>query len=260
MLNNDRREATDTALDERLVSLLEAAAAPTEPGPLPGEAEALSAFRASQPTPRRSSMLSSLTSLKTGLAAVLGTGVLLTGGVGMAAAGALPDGAQDTASEMLSKVGVTIPGAAEAAVAEAGEGESTADEVPVDREMPDASRKGQAVSELARDTELTGAGKGAAVSDLASEGRSRAGEENDGSQARVDGSAVAGEKQAEAPDADERAEGSRERAATEAPNDGGTDTADGATTKSADGSSAAGTGTAGESSDGRSGAGSANRP
>jgi hypothetical protein len=260
MLNNDRREASDTAPDERVVLLLEAAAAPTEPGPLPGEAEALAAFRASQPTPRRSPMLSSLTSVKTGIAAVLGTGVLLTGGVGMAAAGALPEGAQDTASAMLAKVGVTVPGAAEVAVADAGKGESTADEASADREMPDASKKGQDVSDLARNTELEGADKGAAVSDLASEGKSRAGEENDGSQARVDGGAVAGEKQAQAAEGDERAEGSRERAATEAPNDGGTDTADGATTKSADGSSTAGTGTAGETSDGRSGAGSANRP
>jgi hypothetical protein len=259
MLNNDRRQATDTPLDERLVLLLEAAAAPTEPGPLPGEAEALAAFRASQPTPRRSSMLSSLISAKAGLAAALGTGVLLTGGVGMAAAGALPDGAQDTASEMLAKVGVTIPAATEAA-ADAGKPESPGDEASADREMPDASKKGQAVSELARNTDLTGADKGAAVSDFASEGKSRAGEENDGSQAGVDGGAVAGEKQAQAGEADERAEGSRERAMTEAPNDGGTDTADGATTKSADGSSTAGTGTAGESSDGRSGEGSANRP
>jgi hypothetical protein len=258
MLNNDRREAHDTALDERVVSLLEAAAAPTEPGPLPGEAEALAAFRASQPTPRRSSMLSSLASLKTGIAAALGTGVLLTGGVGMAAAGALPDGAQDTASEMLAKVGVTVPGAAEAA-ADAGKGESTADEASADREMPEASRKGQDVSDLARNTELEGADKGAAVSDFASEGRSRAGGENDRSQARVDGRSVAGEKQAEASEADERAEGSRERDETEAPNDGGADAADGATTNSAGGSSSAGTETASESSDGRSGAGSTNR-
>jgi hypothetical protein len=263
MLNNDRREATDHALDERVVSLLEAAAAPTEPGPLPGEAAALAAFRASQPTPRRSSMLTSITSVKTAFAATLGTGVLLTGGVGMAAAGALPDGAQDTASEMLAKVGVSVPGAAEVAVADARKEKSTSDEQATEAELPPASDKGQEIAELARSTELEGAEKGAAVSDLASEGKSRAGEDHeatDGSGARVDGGAVADEKRAQSGDAGDRAKGSSDRAATDAPNDGGTDTADGATTEKADGASASGTGTAGESSDGRSGAGSANRP
>ena len=35
MLNQNRRQTDDTALDERLTSLLEAAAAPTEPAPRP---------------------------------------------------------------------------------------------------------------------------------------------------------------------------------------------------------------------------------
>jgi hypothetical protein len=268
MLNSDRREATDTALDERVMSLLEAAAAPTEPGPLPGEAEALAAFRASQPTPRRSSMLSSVLSAKAGLAAALGTGVLLTGGVGMAAAGALPDGAQDTASEVLAKVGVTVPAAAQDAVAEAGNEGSTSDEEAGEGELPPAADKGQEIAELARSTELEGAEKGAAVSELASEGKSRAGEEKadnarsgaDASDAGVDGRAVAEEKRAQSGENGDRAEGPGDRAATDAPNDGGTDTADGATSQKAGGSSASGTDTAGESSDGRSGAGSANRP
>ena len=109
MFTRHRRHDTDTALDERVLSVLAAAAAPTEPGPLPGEAEALAAFRASRIATRRPSMLSSLMTAKAAAAAALSAGILLTGSVGAAAAGALPAGAQDSASDLLARVGVSVP-------------------------------------------------------------------------------------------------------------------------------------------------------
>lgn len=229
-MNDYRRHADETALDERVSQLLSAAAAPSEPGPLPGEGTALAAFRASQTTPaRRPSMLSSLTSAKAGLAAALGAGVLLTGGVAAAATGALPGAAQDTARDMLGNVGITVPGPAEAAgdhpAARGKSGEArtdddadatveadatVADDATTDAtdgaELPEASGKGQAVSEVATSDEYTGADKGAAVSELASEGKSQAGDEHgksgeehgkSGEEHGVDGPSVAAQVQAD---------------------------------------------------------------
>ena len=119
MLNPNRHEADDTLLDERVVSLLSAAAAPSEPGPLPGEGAALAAFRSAQVPTRRSSMLSSLIAAKAGVAAAIGAGVLLTGGVAAAATGTLPGAAQDTARDVLSNFGVTVPGSADASAGHA---------------------------------------------------------------------------------------------------------------------------------------------
>ncbi len=176
MLNN-RRELQADVLDEPVRSLLAAAAAPTEPGPLPGEAEALAAFRASQTTTRRSPVLTYLTAFKTPIAAALGTGVLLTTGMGVAMAGSLPGAAQDTASELLGKVGVTVPGADEHSAGHAdqrGGSEDAADEPA----SPEKDGKGSEVSELATTTDKKGVEKGAAISDEASDGKSQAGEEH----------------------------------------------------------------------------------
>jgi hypothetical protein len=175
MYNDDRRLDPDAALYVRVTSLLEAATAPTEPGPLLGELEAMAAFRASHsPAPGRSSMSSRLSSVRVTVGATLGA-LLLTGGVGAAAAaGSLPGAAQDTASEWLSKVGVTVPAAEDRAEPhdgrsdDSGEAEAPAGTTP--------GGHGEKVSGTARDTGESGADKGSAISDLASEGRSRAGE------------------------------------------------------------------------------------
>lgn len=172
-------------------------------------------------------MLSSLTSAKAALAAALGAGVLLTGGVGAAAAGVLPGAAQDTASNLLSKVGVTVPGADERSAGHAEE-RGASEDAGSGRELPDASDKGQKVAETAKSTELTGVDKGAAISGLASGGKSRAGERggDDSSETADDaehkpaGSTKADDDHADdADDADEAAEVKAE-AAEDAGKDG----------------------------------------
>jgi hypothetical protein len=194
MLTSHRRDLAQPPTDTRVVSLLAAAAAPSEPGPVPGETEAMAAFRATTETAVswRSRMLS-LPPLKTMAAAALGTGLLLSGGVAAAATGSLPGAAQDTASDMLAKVGVTVPGANEHSAGHADErGKSetarTPDEVSDSQgtsgaseqsEQPDASSHGREVSELATTTDATGVDKGAEISALASDGKSRAGQQTD---------------------------------------------------------------------------------
>src|ERR671924_255601 len=101
MVNHDRDSGDGPEQHVRVAALLAAAAAPSEPGPLAGEVEALAAFRGSHPHPRRSSMRSPRTRARIGLAVSLGTGLMLTGGVGAAMAGSLPGAAQDAAQEML---------------------------------------------------------------------------------------------------------------------------------------------------------------
>jgi hypothetical protein len=255
MLNNYRRDAIDATPDQRLTSLLEAAAAPTEPGPLPGEVDALAAFRASQSATRRPSMISSLVTAKVTLAAAL-SGLVLTGGVGAAAAaGSLPGAAQDTASELLGKVGVTVPGANAHSAGHADQ-RGTSDEAKADdaeTTEPGSKGKGAAVSTMAKEPELEGAEKGAAVSDLASEGKSHAGANGSKSGDKAENGQAAKDEHA-------KPEGAGDKAPVERPNGGGTGKADDATSKKADGASAAGTDKADESSEGHSAAGSENRP
>lgn len=197
MQTSDRRNDSDHPLDERVASLLAAAAAPTETGPVPGEEQVLAAFRASQETSRRSFVRSPLTPAKTALAAAVGATVLLTGGVAAAATGSLPGAAQETASEMLTKVGITVPGPDEASAGHADQrGGSASDEdeneaedeetseteetpevvtEPSGEESGDSQGKGEVVSEMAKSDETTGVEKGAAVSGYASDGKSKAG-------------------------------------------------------------------------------------
>lgn len=265
MLNHDVRASHDD-LDEPVRSLLSAAAAPTELGPMPGEAEALAAFRAAQAAPRRSTLLLHLASFKTAIAAALGTGVLLTAGVGAAAAGSLPGAAQDTASELLAKVGVTVPGADDHSAGNADERGDSGDA------KGSHTGHGSEVSQFATDTPLKGADKGAAVSELASNGKSNAGEDHGKA---GDEHGKAGEDHGKGTQSGSTARDHTEKSDTTGPsaptrtqdkspvttpNDGGTDTADSASSKSGDTASTHGTGTAGEKSSGSSSGGSVNRP
>jgi hypothetical protein len=185
MFTMRRHRADEPHRDPRVAAVLAAAGAPTEPGTVPGEAAALAAFRAAVPvTTRRTRMLPSL---KTAAVAAAATGALLTGGVAAAATGTLPGAAQDTAQSMLGTVGVTVPGTAAAAGTHPDtrgrSAEATAAPVTGETAAPTATAtpgaatgsKGAAVSELATTTDLTGRAKGAAISALASEGRSKAG-------------------------------------------------------------------------------------
>jgi hypothetical protein len=142
---------------------------------------------------------------------------------GMAFAGSLPGAAQDVASEMLAKVGITVPGPNDAAGTHPDVRGNSAS-VP---SVPADAGKGAEISELATTTELTGVEKGAAISAAASGGKSRAGQHGSASGAN---------------------------APVETPNSGGTDTADTAS----GGNSSTGTSTANTASGGKSLAGSGN--
>jgi hypothetical protein len=104
---------------------------------------------------------------------------------GLAFAGSLPGAAQDVASSMLSKVGVTVPGPNDnAGTHPSVRGNSSPDaSVSDDGEANDEAAaengagKGPEISELATTTELTGVDKGAAISTVASGGKSQAGQE-----------------------------------------------------------------------------------
>jgi hypothetical protein len=246
------RTPGDPARDDRVRAVIDALAAPTEPGPLPGEVEAVAAFRA-QVRSRRSPM-SHLTPVRTAVGAALGAGVLLVTGAGAAAAGALPGAAQQTAHDVLGALGIAVP-AGEKAAAQADERkpaeEAVADTGEVEEPDGASAGRGEEVREIANDDSLTGLDKGVAVSGAASEGKSRAGQH--GAPQEGTDPAAAGQEQ-EAP-----AGGS---APVDTPNDGGTGTADTATGAKADGASSGGTEKAGAASDGRStvGSGSSARP
>jgi hypothetical protein len=143
----------------------------------------------------------------------------LVGTTGLALAGTLPGAAQDVASEMLAKVGVTVPGPNSNAGDHPNTRGSSSEHTTV---TTASSGKGAEISDLAR-SELRGLEKGAAVSTAASGGKSQAGQEHPA-------------------------------AAAETPDVGGTRVADTAS----GGASSDGTSDADEASGGRSSAGSEN--
>jgi hypothetical protein len=146
--------------------------------------------------------------------------VCLACSVGLASAGALPGAAQEIASTMLDKVGISVPGTNENAGTHPDvRGTSTL--------APSGAGIGSDISGLATTQDLSGIEKGAAISGAASDGKSQAG---------THGSASG----ASAPVA--------------TPNSGGTGTADTAS----NGASSTGTATADTASGGHSTAGSGN--
>ena len=267
MLTRHARKDEEPVTDARLALVLDAAAAPAEPGPASGEQAALSAFRASSPRTDgwRSRMHAPTNSLRTLGVTAASAGLLLTGGFAAAAAGELPGAAQQTAHDMLATINVEVPGADEhsdghadtrgrSENAPAGGGADVADT------GSEAARHGETISDLARSTELVGAAKGKAISEAA-RGNGQAGQHGpaEGPEQRS-----AGGEDARAPAAGTAGEGaggqSGDHARVETPNDGGTGTADDATTDDGGGASTHGTGTAAEMSGGRSANGSGNAP
>jgi hypothetical protein len=279
MHERTRRDTQAPAPDGPVAALLSAAAAPTEHGPVPGEEAAMAAFRACHQTAssRRSRMFRRPRPLKIAAAAAMGTGVLLAGGLAPVASGSLPGAAQETAREMLSKFGVTVPGPDEHSSGHTGERGKSAEAKEAAgseggaEESADNQGKGDEVSELARNTDATGADKGAEISEFASEGRSHAGENGDGGSAGPPESAgsSAGHAQVDTPnsggtDRPEQASGgdggnggsSEDHAQVDTPNNGGADrpeqasgAGDGGQERSDRGAS--GRATADEASDGR---------
>jgi hypothetical protein len=149
----------------------------------------------------------------------------LAGTGGTASAGVLPGAAQDIASAILDKVGISVPSSNE----NAGTHPSVRG-ASVDRSD---GGKGGDISELATTTELTGVDKGATISRVASDGKSRAGQRGSGSTA-----------EAAAPVA--------------APDAGDTGTTDTTSDETSDDKSSPGRSTADEASGGHSVAGSGN--
>jgi hypothetical protein len=158
--------------------------------------------------------------------------IALAGTTGLAFAGSLPGAAQDVASAMLAKVGVSVPGpnshAGDHPNVRGQSGEATSETSSEPTEDASSSGKGSEISDLATSTDLTGVEKGAAISTLASGGKSQAGQ--NGQAGEEHGAPVA------------------------TPNTGGTGTADTAS----GGNSTDGSATANTASDGHSSAGSAN--
>ena len=93
--------------------------------------------------------------LKVGGLVVVGA---LVGSTGLAAAGVLPDAAQDAFSNVLDRVGISVPASGD---------------------HPASS--GEEISEIATTTDSTGVDKGAEISSVASGGVSQAGEHGPGS-------------------------------------------------------------------------------
>jgi hypothetical protein len=146
---------------------------------------------------------------------------------GLASAGSLPGATQDIASDMLAKVGITVPGPNDSAGTRPN-GRGNSADAPVT--LTNAG-KGGGISDLATATEAQGVEKGAAISTVASDGKSQAGSR---------GVSAA----AEAP--------------VQTPNEGGTSTANTASGGASLDGAAGGTDTADTASGGRSAAGSGN--
>jgi hypothetical protein len=182
----DERHDTASETSERVRALLAAAGAPAEPGPVHGESEALEAFRAAHPH-ERTRMLSTMSPTKVALATSATIALVLAGAFSAAAAGALPGAAQDTAHDVLAKIGVTVPGPNEASDGHpdnrGSSGQDDAEETTSPEETTDTTEtdedslgKGAEISELAKTTDATGVDKGAEISTAASGGKSQAGQ------------------------------------------------------------------------------------
>jgi len=166
----------------RLGQILVAAGAPAEAPLQGGEEAALRAFRAAFPSvpARRLRLLPRISGRAS--VAVLAAGLVLSGSAAAAAAGALPGAAQQTAKAVLAKVGLSVPGPNDhAAVHSDRRDKSTL--APVTSAEPSAVPRGaerpgsgSEVSALAQSTASTGVAKGTAVSGLASDGKSQAGQ------------------------------------------------------------------------------------
>jgi len=210
--------------------VLRAAAAPIDPADLGHESEHVEAarilvtrrsFASDRSDGKRKEMRSKGSRLKVAGLIVLGT---LLGTSGLAVAGVLPDTAQDMLSNVLDRVGISVPRG----------------DLPASSGEPSehSASSGEQISEFATTTDSTGVGKGAEISSIASGGMSKAGEH---------GSAEQGTPE----------HGSAGRAADVAPvsrpNTGGTSTAEAAS----GGHSEGGTDIADERSNGRSAPGRA---
>jgi hypothetical protein len=167
-----------------VAALLQAAALPTS-GALDGEAvavesvvDAIRSAPAAQPIPRRKTVLTKAKIAAAGLAGALS----LTSG--LAAANALPGAAQSVASDALAKIGVSVPSPNDHAGnhpnvrGKSGDHHDSTADANSDNPNKPTDNKGAEISNLARNTDATGADKGAVISNTASDGKSHAGEDH----------------------------------------------------------------------------------
>jgi hypothetical protein len=156
--------------------VLQAIARPGSQVELASEAHAVarvsSAFAVSRPpsmrlVPRRSWSARALS------VAVAASSVTLFGG--LAAAGALPSAAQGVASDMLAKVGVSVPSPDDHAGDHPDTRGTSTGGHPSNASQP-GDTAGTAVSGTARTTDSTGVNKGREISGEASSGQSKAGD------------------------------------------------------------------------------------
>lgn len=171
-----------------LADVLAAATAPASPAELAGEDAAVTSFRSVQREMAGSSWTRSpaggvrrLAGRKAALVAAGAFGLMSLSGAA-AAAGSLPDAAQDVAHEALTKVGIDVPRGKGLATApgQLKDKDKGADK-PAKADPPagtPTTGKGGTISSIAQDPTLTGAEKGAAVSAEASDGKSRAGQQS----------------------------------------------------------------------------------
>ena len=146
--------------------LLRAIATPPSPRELASQAEAVAAAEtilrarsAALPTPARSGARpprERSRRYRTKVICLVAVGTLI-GTSGLAAAGVLPDPVQSAASKVLDVVGIHVPD-------------------PTEIEHPAST--GEEISEIATTTDAEGVDKGAEISDAASGGTSRAGDEH----------------------------------------------------------------------------------
>jgi hypothetical protein len=156
-----------------VATFLAAAADSSRAEDLPGESEAVTLLaavvRSSQIEITRPSRRSIVPRLKLATAFVT---VAIAGTTGLAFAGSLPGAAQSIASDMLAKAGVSVPGPN----SHAGDHPNVRGKSPDTAVTSPSSGKGTEISELATSTDLAGVAKGAAISTLASDGKSQAGQ------------------------------------------------------------------------------------
>jgi hypothetical protein len=110
----------------------------------------------------------------TAKAAAIAGVLVMTGGVASAATGALPDPAQNAASHAAEHVGLHIP------KSDDDESDATEDADDDGTEVEHPDNHGKDVSTVAHDESTEGRDHGAAVCEVASDGKCKAGEDNSG--------------------------------------------------------------------------------
>lgn len=166
----------------RLGQVLAAVTASGEAEVFPGEQAALRAFRDAFPAvpARNPRVLARLSGRAAGI--VLAGGLVLSGAAAAAATGVLPGVAQQTAKDVLARVGASVPGPNGHAAVHPARNSGTSSK-PVTSAAPSAAPQGSAragggsvVSDPVRSSAAAGVYKGAKVSGTASKAKSDAGQ------------------------------------------------------------------------------------